>query len=361
MEGPSFGFAIAFTAGLLSFLSPCVLPLIPSYVTFITGLSLEDVPNARAARRSCTRCCSCSASRSIFVALGASATALGRLLAVRIGLDQPRRRRAVIVFGLYLLGVFNLGAVLARAPRAHRGQAGRLSRHGRSSASRSAPDGRRASARSSVAFSPTPRASADLARGCGCCSAYSLGLAVPFLLAAVAVERFLVAFDAHEAPDDWITRMSGALLVVVGMLMITTTSRCSATSSSGLRRRCGTGCSHSEGGSRAILDCPIGCHSERSEESRVPGRGLHQTMRTPRLRRNVIHSSGPLPQHASSSATGTGFTSTAGSRPPRSAPRTSGSSRPVSATVTRGSATRARSCRRALKPIAVRQRRGRAA
>jgi cytochrome c biogenesis protein CcdA len=49
MEGTSLGIVIAFTAGLLSFLSPCVLPLIPSYVTFITGLSLEDVQKARRA------------------------------------------------------------------------------------------------------------------------------------------------------------------------------------------------------------------------------------------------------------------------------------------------------------------------
>ena len=49
MEGTSLGLTIAFTAGLLSFLSPCVLPLIPSYVTFITGLSLEDVQKARRA------------------------------------------------------------------------------------------------------------------------------------------------------------------------------------------------------------------------------------------------------------------------------------------------------------------------
>ena len=49
MEGASLGIAIAFTAGLLSFLSPCVLPLIPSYVTFITGLSLEDVQKSRRA------------------------------------------------------------------------------------------------------------------------------------------------------------------------------------------------------------------------------------------------------------------------------------------------------------------------
>jgi len=49
METPTFGVLIAFSAGLLSFLSPCVLPLIPSYVTFITGLSLDDVQHARKA------------------------------------------------------------------------------------------------------------------------------------------------------------------------------------------------------------------------------------------------------------------------------------------------------------------------
>src|SRR3982751_5062530 len=49
MEGSSLGLAVAFSAGLLSFLSPCVLPLIPSYVTFITGLSLDDAQQARRA------------------------------------------------------------------------------------------------------------------------------------------------------------------------------------------------------------------------------------------------------------------------------------------------------------------------
>src|SRR3954469_25060288 len=81
MEGSSsFGIVIAFTAGILSFLSPCVLPLVPSYVTFVTGLSLEDLSRARrvALVHSLLFVCGFTA---IFVALGAGATALGVLLA----------------------------------------------------------------------------------------------------------------------------------------------------------------------------------------------------------------------------------------------------------------------------------------
>ena len=113
----TLGLAIAFTAGLLSFLSPCVLPLVPSYVTFITGLSLEDVSKAR--RSALVHAVLFVLGFSlIFLALGAGATMLGRvLLAYR---DWITRVGGVliIVFGLYLLGVFNIGA-FARERRFH--------------------------------------------------------------------------------------------------------------------------------------------------------------------------------------------------------------------------------------------------
>ena len=79
MEGSSLGIVIAFTAGLLSFLSPCVLPLIPSYVTFITGLSLEDVQKARRAALIHSLLFVLGFTL-IFLALGATATALGQLV-----------------------------------------------------------------------------------------------------------------------------------------------------------------------------------------------------------------------------------------------------------------------------------------
>src|SRR5579872_1838490 len=82
MESVSLGVLIAFTAGLLSFLSPCVLPLIPSYVTFVTGLSLEDVQHSR--KTALVHALLFVVGFTlIFLALGATATAVGRLLLVK--------------------------------------------------------------------------------------------------------------------------------------------------------------------------------------------------------------------------------------------------------------------------------------
>src|SRR4029434_7215472 len=109
MEGTSLGIAIAFTAGLLSFLSPCVLPLVPSYVTFITGLTVEDVAKSKRLPviHALLFIAGCTL---IFMILGAGATTLGfvvksnRAWLARIG------GVLIIVFGLYLLGVLNIGA-----------------------------------------------------------------------------------------------------------------------------------------------------------------------------------------------------------------------------------------------------------
>ena len=113
----SLGIVIAFTAGLLSFLSPCVLPLIPSYVTFITGLSLEEVQKTRrlALVHSLLFILGFTL---IFLALGATATVLGRALLVYREWISRVGGVLVIVFGLYLLGVFNIAA-LARERRVH--------------------------------------------------------------------------------------------------------------------------------------------------------------------------------------------------------------------------------------------------
>src|SRR5213596_2170300 len=100
------GFAVAFTAGLLSFLSPCVLPLIPSFVSFITGLELDDVGRAKhtALVHSILFVVGFTL---VFLALGATATLIGQLFhrerdwVARVG------GVLVIVFGLYLLGAFN--------------------------------------------------------------------------------------------------------------------------------------------------------------------------------------------------------------------------------------------------------------
>ena len=213
------GVAIAFGAGLASFLSPCVLPLIPSYITFITGLSLDDASRAR--RATLVHALLFVAGFSlIFLALGASATLLGRLLVTyRVWISRVGGV-LVLAFGLYLLGVFNLGA-FSRERRIHLTDK---------------PIGYLGTVLVGIAFGAgwTPcigpilgsiltyaATQAEVSRGVALLGAYSLGLALPFVIAAVAVERFLEAFAVIRRHLPWVTRTAGAVLVVVALLMIT--------------------------------------------------------------------------------------------------------------------------------------------
>jgi cytochrome c-type biogenesis protein len=219
MEGISLGLAISFTAGLLSFLSPCVLPLIPSYVTFVTGLSLEDVQRSR--RIALVHALLFVLGFSlIFLALGATATAIGRLLLVNRVWISRIGGLLVIIFGLYLLGVFNM-SFLARERRVQ---------------ITDKPLGYLGTVLVGIAFgagwSPCigpilggiltyTATQADLSRGLLLLGAYSLGLAIPFVLAAVAVERFIGVFVRFRSRLVWVDRIAGALLIVVGALMMT--------------------------------------------------------------------------------------------------------------------------------------------
>jgi cytochrome c-type biogenesis protein len=219
MEGTSLGIAIAFTAGLLSFLSPCVLPLIPSYVTFITGLSLEDVQKARRAALIHSLLFVLGFTL-IFLALGATATALGQLLNYQRVWISRIGGVLVIVFGLYMLGVFNV-SFFSQERRVHIANK---------------PVGYLGTLLVGIAFGAgwTPcigpilgsiltyaASSADMARGLWLLLAYSLGLAVPFLVSAVAVERFLDFFGRMKRQMNWITKTSGVLMIAVGLLMVT--------------------------------------------------------------------------------------------------------------------------------------------
>ena len=95
---------VAFSAGLLSFLSPCVLPLVPSYITFITGLGLEDVSRAR--RTTLVHALLFVLGFSfIFVALGAGATAFGQLMLTYRGWIARIGGALMVLMGLWMLGV----------------------------------------------------------------------------------------------------------------------------------------------------------------------------------------------------------------------------------------------------------------
>jgi cytochrome c-type biogenesis protein len=221
VQGASVGLTISFTAGLLSFLSPCVLPLIPSYVSFITGMSLDDVQRSRRIAL-IHALLFVTGFTLIFLALGASATVLGRLLLWHRDWVARVGGVLVIVLGLYLLGAFNIGA-FARERRFHFANK---------------PLGYLGTVFVGMAFaagwSPCigpilgavltfTASSADLNRGLWLLFAYSLGLAVPFLLAAMMIERFMTLFQRYRGALLWMSRASGVLLIVVGILMISGT------------------------------------------------------------------------------------------------------------------------------------------
>ena len=217
-EPASIGLALAFTAGLLSFLSPCVLPLIPSYLTFVTGVGFDDLTRAR--RSALVHALLFVAGFTlIFIALGASATVLGRLLSqYRIWITRFGGA-LVILFGLYLLGIVRVAA-FDRERRVHLANK---------------PMGYLGTVLVGIAFGAgwTPclgpilgailtytAAQADLSRGLPLLLAYSVGLALPFLLAAVAVERFLETVARIRPYLARVSQVSGALLIIVGVLMM---------------------------------------------------------------------------------------------------------------------------------------------
>jgi cytochrome c-type biogenesis protein len=219
METPTIGVLIAFSAGLLSFLSPCVLPLIPSYVTFITGLSLDDVQHARKAAL-IHGSLFVLGFTLIFLAMGAGATMLGQVLIQNRDWISRIGGVVIIVFGLYLLGVLNIG-FLSRERRFHVADK---------------PVGYLGTMVVGIAFGAgwTPclgpilgsillytGTQADLGRGMLLLFAYSLGLAVPFLISAIAIERFTVFFQKMRKQMMWISRISGAVMIVIGVMLVT--------------------------------------------------------------------------------------------------------------------------------------------
>jgi cytochrome c-type biogenesis protein len=217
------GLTVAFTAGLLSFLSPCVLPLIPSYATFITGMSLDDLTAARDARS--RRAVLVHGTlfvlgfTLVFVALGASATFLGSLL--RAYSTQIGRAGGVmlIVFGLYLLG-------LVRLPGASREWRVQLA---------DKPVGYLGSLLVGVTFGAgwTPcigpvlggiltlaATRGSVGEGMGLLAGYAAGLAIPFLGAALLLQRWLPAARRLGPWLPWLARLNGALLLALGLLLV---------------------------------------------------------------------------------------------------------------------------------------------
>ncbi|MDP6685967.1 MAG: cytochrome c biogenesis protein CcdA [Candidatus Omnitrophota bacterium] len=215
---------VSFVAGILTFLSPCILPLLPSYITYITGKSFDDIKN-----ESSSSIKRITAIHSlffifgfsiVFVALGITIAYLGDFFGISQVLLERVGGSIIILLGLYISGILKL-SFLNREKKVmyHRKKIGYFS-----------------SLLMGMAFSLgwTPCVGPilstiliyastleSLPRAILLLSFYSLGLAVPFFISALAVNQFLSMFNRFKAFMKFIPIVTGIFLILVGVLLFT--------------------------------------------------------------------------------------------------------------------------------------------
>jgi cytochrome c-type biogenesis protein len=225
MESTNISIVGAFVAGLLSFLSPCVLPLIPSYITYITGISFSDLKEEHTSKKVRTKTIIHSllfiaGFTFVFMALGASATYIGGFLQERMDLIRKIGGLLIIVFGIHVTGLVNLSVLLGdRRIRLNK-----------------KPAGYAGSVLVGIAFAAgwTPCIGPILAsilmiaateekvyQGMLLLFSYSLGLGTPFFISSLAMHKFLVLFNRFKKLIRIFELGTGIFLIVVGVLVFT--------------------------------------------------------------------------------------------------------------------------------------------
>jgi cytochrome c-type biogenesis protein len=214
----------AFTAGLVSFLSPCVLPLVPGYISMISGASVQDLqeggdPNLL--RKVLLHSAFFIIGFSIvFISLGASATWIGQALVAQKPLFYKIAGVIIIIFGLHMTGLLKIG-LLYRDKRFRAGSAG------------ATPAGALLIGLA-FAFGWTPcigpilAAILTLAASQGTISSgvillaiYSAGLAVPFLLTSLGVNHFLRFYQRFRSHLHQVEVLGGVIMIVLGAMIMT--------------------------------------------------------------------------------------------------------------------------------------------
>ena len=219
----------AFFAGVLSFISPCVLPLVPGYLSFISGVSLDTMRGTgdQAIPKAATRQRVFVASLAfvlgfsmVFIVLGASASAIGQFVFARLTLLGKIAGIVLIVFGLHTMGLLRITALY----REKRVQTNRKP---------ASPLGAMLIG-VAFAFGWTPcigpilaailtvaAAQDTVGEGVKLLSVYSLGLGIPFLLASLAVDHFFTAFAKIRRYYHAIEVTAGLMMVTIGVLIFT--------------------------------------------------------------------------------------------------------------------------------------------
>jgi cytochrome c-type biogenesis protein len=222
---PDVSLIAAFAAGFLSFVSPCVLPLIPGYISFVSGVSVEEMRGDAAPATSRLQVFVTSLAfvigfSLVFIALGASATAIGKFLFAKLPLLTKIAGVILIIFGLHTMGVFRL-AFLETEKRVH---------------AQRKPAGPLGALLVGIAFAFgwTPcigpilggilaiaGSKNSVGEGITLLAIYSLGLGIPFLITSLAINQFFGAAKKIRRYYHAIELTSGALLIVIGVLIVT--------------------------------------------------------------------------------------------------------------------------------------------
>jgi cytochrome c-type biogenesis protein len=213
----------AFIAGILSFLSPCVLPLVPGYVSLISGTTIDELAINRDRLRRKVMGNSMMfifGFALVFILMGAGATALGQVIGRYRAILSLIAGSVIVIFGLHLTGILKIKA-LYMDKRMHQVKGS------------SSPWGAFVIG-FAFAFGWTPCIGPILAtilalaateetayRGMALLAVYSLGLAVPFLLTSLGVDRFLAFYGRFRSQMHKIEIASGVLLVLIGVLLMT--------------------------------------------------------------------------------------------------------------------------------------------
>ncbi len=212
----------AFFAGLISFLSPCVLPLVPGYVSLISGAGVEELKahDSKLLRRVMLQSILFILGFSVvFITLGALSTSVGQLLMRYKSTLAQVAGVVIILFGLHLTGIFRINALYADK-RLH-GVKGGASPWGAFVIGFAFAFGWTPCVGPILAVILTFAAEQDTVwKGVGLLAIYSAGLAVPFLLTSLGIERFLVFYKRFQGYMHALEVASGGLLIVLGVLLV---------------------------------------------------------------------------------------------------------------------------------------------
>lgn len=212
---------IAFAAGVFSFLSPCVLPLIPSYLSFVSGVSLDEMRSEQCRSRVVLNSLAFIIGFSlVFISLGASASFLGGLFLSYRNAIRIAGGIFIVLVGLYLVGAFKVAALerylqfdLKDKPAGYFGSV-------------------LVGITFAVAWTPCvgpilgatlalASTSGEVSRGTFLLSSYAAGLALPFFLSALAINSFLQFSQRMRRYIKAIHVAGGILLIIAGILLIT--------------------------------------------------------------------------------------------------------------------------------------------